>query len=154
MKFSKKILSKCWNLTTYGLLKKGGFCLLFSLETLTFHLWLDSNPGPCASQSDPLFTIPNNLTETFWKKFQGNFKRFLQSFFDRDDSRIEQQSAISFKKTKQELLITFVLDGFFALNFQNFMRKYTIYQLLVEFSMRFFHLKSDVHYYYVCRDCG
>ena len=48
--------------------KKGRFCLLYSLETLKFDLWLDSNPRPSASQSDPLSTIPN-FPINFFPKF-------------------------------------------------------------------------------------
>ena len=40
------------------------------------------------------------------------------------------------KDKKQELSITFDLDRIFGWNFQNCMRKYTIYQILVEFAVR------------------
>ena len=40
--------------------------------------------------------------ESFFKIFKPNFKRFLQSFCCRVASWIEQQSAISFEKTKNK----------------------------------------------------
>ena len=42
--------------------------------------------------------------ENFFKIFQPNVKKFLQSFSGRVASRLEQQSAISFEKTKNKKL--------------------------------------------------
>ena len=42
--------------------KTSHFSLLFFLETLTFSLWLDSNPRPCAPQPNHYTTIPSFLT--------------------------------------------------------------------------------------------
>ena len=58
--------------------KKGRFRLLFNLETMKFRLWLDSNPGPHAPQSDPLTTIPNFLMKIF-SKFLG---QILKDFYN------------------------------------------------------------------------
>ena len=68
MKFyTKKFVKLCQNKDLWALEKKDRFRLLFNLETLKFHVRLDSNLGPCASQSDPLSTIPNFVKENFEK---------------------------------------------------------------------------------------
>ena len=51
---------------------------MYNLETLKFHFRLDSNPGPCASQSDPLSTIPNFLMK-FFSKF---LSQMLKDFYN------------------------------------------------------------------------
>ena len=56
--------------------KKWQFRLLYNLETLKFNFRLDSNPGPCASQSDPLSTIPNFLMKIFSNFFSQMLKDF------------------------------------------------------------------------------
>ena len=86
----------------WALEKQWQFWILFNLETLKFYLRLDSNAGPSATQSDHLTTIPNFLRENFWKNFRRNFKRYFQSFCSRVASWIEEQSAISFEKTKNK----------------------------------------------------
>ena len=60
----------------WALEKKGQFSLLYNLETLNFHLRLDSNPGPCALQSDPLSTIPSFLMIIFSKFLRQMLKDF------------------------------------------------------------------------------
>ena len=96
----------CQNLQyikNYQPLKKEAiFWQLFNLEELNCCLRWDSNPGHCASQSDTLTTSPNFLLKVFWKIFKQVFKRYSQSFCSRVASWIDQQSAISFEKTKNQ----------------------------------------------------
>ena len=79
MNFSKKIFVKMLKFTDLlALEKKWQFRLLYNLETLKFNFRLDSNPGPCASQSDPLSTIPNVLMKIF-----SNFlSQILKDFYN------------------------------------------------------------------------
>ena len=95
MKFDKKFLVDMSKFTDLQALKeKGRFRHLFSLETLQIRLWLDSNPGPCAWQSDTLSTTPNFLIQILEKISVET----LQEFYSRVASRLEQQSAISSEK--------------------------------------------------------
>ena len=50
-----------------------------------------------------LTTRPNCLIPRISKNFKPNFKRFLQFFSSRVASLIEEQSAISFEKTKNKI---------------------------------------------------
>ena len=103
----------------WALEEMGRICLLFNLETLNFLLRRDSNPWPCASQSDPLSTIPNVLMNIFQK---------ISSHILRDFAIFLQQSRQSARRTignfiwkdkKHESLITFDLDRIFAWNFRD-----------------------------------
>ena len=80
MKFGKKFFVKMLKFKDlWALEKKGRFRLLFNLETMKFRLWLDSNPGPHASKSDPLSTIPNFLI--FKALFRNQILLFSKKLF-------------------------------------------------------------------------
>ena len=59
-------------------------------------------PGTLRVTAAPLIHYTKLPYKYFFKKFKPNFKRFLQSFSSRVASRLEEQSAVSFEKTKNK----------------------------------------------------
>ena len=59
-------------------------------------------PGTLRVTVGPLIHYTKFPYENFSKNLNPNVKRFLQSFCGRVASRLEQQSAISFEKTKNK----------------------------------------------------
>ena len=59
-------------------------------------------PGTLRVAVGPLIHYTKFPYDKFFKIFKTNVKRFLQSFCGRVASRLEQQSAISFEKTKNK----------------------------------------------------
>ena len=59
-------------------------------------------PGTLRVAVGPLIHYTKFPYDNFFKIFKTNVKRFLQSFCGRVASRLKQQSAISFEKTKNK----------------------------------------------------
>ena len=147
MKLSKKFFVKMLKFKDlWTLEKKGQFRQLFSLETLKFHLRLDSNPWPCAPQSDPLSTRPNFLIKIFSKFLSQILKDFYNLSVAESPVGSNNNRRFLLKRQKTRIVNNFWSRPNFYMKFSDLYEKV---HNLPDFGRisheKVVHLKSDLH---------
>ena len=148
MKFSKKKFVQIFKFRDlWALEKKRQFRHLFSLETLKLHLCRDSNPGPCASQSDPLSTIPSFLMINFSKFLRQVLKDFYNLCVAESPVGSSSNRRFRLKRQKTRNVNNFWPRWNFCMKFSNL---YEEVQKLSDFARisheAVVHPKSELHY--------
>ena len=131
----------------WALEKKAQFRQLFSLETLKSYLWLDSNPWPCASQSDPLSIRPNFLIKIFSKFLSQIEKDFCNLSVAESPVGSNNNRRYLLKRQKTRIVNNFWSRPNFYMKFSELYEKV---HNLPDFGRisheKVVRLKSDLHY--------
>ena len=127
--------------------KKDQFCQLFSLETLKFHFWLDSNPWPCSPHFNPLSTIPNLLMKLFFKFLSQFLKVFYNLSVAESPVGSNNNRRCLLKRQKTRIVNNFWSRPNLYMKFSELYEKVLNLSDLCRISHeKVVHLKSDVHY--------